>query len=419
MASGFPVAFCFLLLNCVASFLFWGIDGPTQLILSIRESVVSFSILPVPLFILMGTVMFYSGIAPVVIDALDRWLGRLPGRLSLLAVGGGTLLSTLTGASMASVAILGSSLVPEMEKRGYQKPMSLGPILGSGGLAIMIPPSGLAVLVGAIGEISIGKILLAIIIPGFLMATLYALYIVIRCMLQPQLAPTYEFKAVTIMEKIIPTVRYVLPLAVVIFLVVGVIFLGVATPTEAAATGALGTFGLVFLYGRLNWQVVRKAVAEGVWSSGMVLMVILGARGFSEVLAFSRASSGLAEFAMGLEVAPIILIIFMQVVILIMGMFMSPSAILMVILPLFMPIIRSFGFNEIWFAVITLINIEMATTSPPFGLNLFVMKGSAPSGTTMGEIYRAALPFLFCDLIAMAMIFIFPSLALWLPEVGH
>ena len=415
MGSGFPVAFCFLLVNFVASFLFWGISGPDQFLLSIRDSVVSFSFLPVPLFILMGTVMFHSGLAPFIIEAVDRWLGRMPGRLSLLAVGGGTILSALSGASMASVAILGSALVPEMEKRGYQKPMTLGPILGSGGLAIMIPPSGLAVLLGAIGEISIGQILIAIIVPGLVMAVLYAGYIVIRCMLQPHIAPAYSFPPIPIMQKIIPTVRYVLPQGVIIFLVVGVILFGIATPTEAAATGALGMFALSAVYGRLNWPVIKKAIGEGASTSVMVMMIMLGARGFSEVLAFSEASSGLVEFGMSLPVPPIMMIVFMQVIVLIMGMFMSPGAVLMVSLPLFMPIVRSQGFNEVWFAVITLLNIEMGMTTPPFGMNLFVMRGSAPPGTTMGDIYRAGLPFLYCDAIAMILLLIFPALALWLP----
>jgi len=411
------VAFCFLLVNLVAAWLFWGISGPDQLILSIRQSVVTFGLLPLPLFILMGTVMFHSGIAPLMIDAVDRWLGALPGRLALLAVLGGTLLSTLSGASIASVAILGSSLVPEMEKRGYKSSMSLGPILGSGGLAIMIPPSGLAVLLGSIGEISIGKILIAIVIPGLLMALFYGAYIIVRCALQPHLAPPYVTPPISLMQKIIPTVRYVLPIGIVIFCVVGVIFLGMATPTEAAATGVLGSFILAALYGKLSFKVTKKATTDGVWTSVMVLMIILGAKGFSEVLAFSGASSGLVEYALGLPVPPIFVFILMQICVLIMGMFLSPGAILMVCLPLFMPIVRSLNFSEIWFAAVTLLNIEMAMTTPPFGLNLFVMKGAAPKYTSMVDIYTSALPFLFCDVVVIALMIIFPSITLWLPRV--
>ncbi len=418
MATGMPIAVCFMLVNAIGAFLFMGGEkGLVQLVVNLYAGVTTFTLLALPLFILMGEVLYQSGIAPNMLDALDKWLGRLPGRLGLIAVGGGTLFSTLTGASMASVAMLGSTLVPEMEKRGYKKPMSLGPILGSGGLAIMIPPSGLAVLFGAIGEISIGKILIAIIIPGLLMAILYAGYIIGRSRLQPHLAPPYDVPPTPLSKKLLATARYILPIGFIIFMVVGVIFIGVATPTEAAATGAFSTFILAAAYGRLNWQMVKKSVTGALAITLLTLFIIVGAAAFGNILAFSGASAGLAKFATGLPLAPMLIFITMQVVVLILGMFMSVGAIIMIILPLFMPIIHVLGFNPVWFAVITLLNIEMGTTSPPFGLSLFVMKGVAPPDTTMGDVYRAALPFLYCDAIAMILIIVFPALALWLPSL--
>ena len=181
MLTGLPVAFGFLLLDIVGVTFFWnGFAGLRQLILSISNAAGNIDLIAVVMFVMMGEVMFHSGIAPSMIDALDKWIGRMPGRLGLLSVASGTVLASLTGTSMASTAVLGETLVPEAERRGYKKPMSIGPVLGSGGLAIMIPPSGLAVLLGAIGRISIGRILIAIILPGILMAVLYASYIVIR-----------------------------------------------------------------------------------------------------------------------------------------------------------------------------------------------------------------------------------------------
>jgi len=342
----------------------------------------------------MGEVMFHSGIAPVLIRTLDKWLGRLPGRLSLLAVGAGTLFSTLTGTSLASVAMLGSVLVPEMEQQGYKKSMTLGPILGSGGLAMMIPPSALAVLCGAIAEISIGRILVGIIIPGLLMATIYAAYIIIRCRLQPSIAPTYEVTPTPLSEKLVATVRYVLPQGIIIFLVIGVIFLGIATPSEAAATGAIGTIIVALLYRRLSWEVVKKATVGTLSVTGMLFLIIAGATAFSQILAYSGASAGLSGLATGLPVAPIFIIMAMQVVILFLGAFMDVVSIMMITLPIFVPVVLSLGFNPVWFAIIFLINIEVAGISPPFGLSLFVMKGG---------------------LIAMALIIAFPTLALWLP----
>ena len=262
MVLGLPVAFCFLFVNLIGVYLFWGgLGGLDQLIITIFGSLSSFTLMPLPLFVFMGEVMFLSGIAPNMLDALDKWLGRLPGRLGLLAVGGGTIFATLSGASMASVAMLGSTLAPEMERRGYKKPMSLGPILGSGGLAIMIPPSVLAVLLGAIGRISVGKILIAIIIPGLLMAVLYTTYIIARCRLQPSIAPAYDVTVPPLSERLMATVKYILPLGLILFLVIIVMFVGIATPSEAAALGSIGTLFLAFMYKRLTWDMLKKSFA--------------------------------------------------------------------------------------------------------------------------------------------------------------
>ena len=420
MLTGMPVAFCFMLINVVGMYVYFGgMDGLEHLITSMYSTLNTFILLPAPLFILMGEVMFHSGIAPILIETLDKLMGRLPGRLGLLAVASGTMFSTLTGTSLASTAMLGSALAPIMEEKGYKKPMSLGPILGSGGLAMMIPPSALAVLCGAIAEISIGKILIGIIIPGLLMAAIYTAYIISRCWLQPSIAPAYKVAPIPLSEKLVAAVKYILPLGLVIFLVVGVIFIGVATPSEAAATGSVGTFILALLYRRLNWVVIKKSIIGTLSVTGMLFLIIAGATAFSQILAYSGASAGITELASGLPITPIFIIMAMQVLLLFLGGFMEVVSIMMVTLPIFVPVVLSLGFNPVWFAVVFLLNIEMATTSPPFGLALFVMKGVAPSDTTMGDIYRAALPFLGCDLIAMVLLFVFPELTLWLPGLMH
>jgi tripartite ATP-independent transporter DctM subunit len=417
MVLGVPAVFSFMFVNTVGVFFFFGGEaGLRQLILSIRESVALYSLLPVPMFVLMGEVMFHSGIAPRMMDTLDKWLGRLPGRLSLLAVGGGTLFATLSGASMASVAMLGSVLVPEMEKRGYQKPMSLGPILGSGGLSIMIPPSSLGVILASLGRFSIGQLLIAIIIPGLIMAVLYVSYIILRSRLQPHLAPTYEVPHIPLSNKLLATVRYILPLAFIIFLVVGVIFIGAADPTEASAAGALGCFILAACYRRLNWELVKKSIIGTLQITVMVLMIIGSATAFSQLLAYTGATRGLVMLATGLPVTPILILVSMQVVLLVLGSLMDQVAIMMITLPIFMPVIYALDFNPVWFGAIMLLNMEMATTSPPFGMSLFVMKGVAPPDTTMGDIYLASLPFLGCDLIVMVIMIAFPALVLWLPN---
>lgn len=385
-----------------------------QIMTSIFVSVGNFALLPLPLFILMGEVMFYSGIGPQMIDALDKWVGRLPGRLSFEAVGAGALLATLTGSSMASVAVMGETLLPEMEKRGYQKAMSLGPILGAGGLAIMIPPSSMAVFLGWVGKLSIGRFLIAIILPGLLMAALYAIYIISRSKLQPYLAPTYAVPPTSLVKKLAATVRYILPIGLIIFLVTGVIYIGVATPSEAAATGAIGTFLLAAIYGKFDWHLVKKSIGSALKVSTMLFMIVAGATAFSQVLAFTGATAGMAEFVTRLPVAPIGIVIAMQIILLILGMFMGQFPIIMITGPVFFPVVQALGFSPLWFGVLFLLNMEIATTTPPFGFALFTMKGIRRD-IPMRDIALAGLPFLYCDAIAMTLIIAFPQIALWLP----
>jgi tripartite ATP-independent transporter DctM subunit len=337
--------------------------------------------------------------------------------LSLLAVGGGTIFATLTGSAMAGAAMLGSVLVPEMEARGYKKSMTIGPILGSGGLAIMIPPSALGVLLAGLALFSVGQFLVAIIIPGLLMSVLYAGYILVRCTVQPHLAPSYEMKHFSLSEKVVATIRYILPLGSILFLVVGLIFLGIATPTEAAALGALGCFVLAFFYRGLNWDLTKRSFSSTLDVTIMMFMILTGSMAFSQLLAFTGATQGLIKLAVGLPLPPILIIVSMQIVLLLLGTFMEPLTIMMVTIPIFMPIVKQLGFDPIWFGTIMLLNMEMATTSPPFGLVLFVMKGVAPPDTRMKDIYLSAIPFLICDFVVMVMIMAFPGVVLWLPSL--
>jgi len=418
LATGMPIAFCFLVLNILGVSLFWGgMGGLEHLTLSIYSSLATFKLLPVPLFVLMGEVMFHSGVAPLMLDTIDKWLSRLPGRLSLLAVAGGTILATLTGTSIASVALLGNVLIPQMEKRGYQKPMTIGPIIASGGIAVMIPPSALAVLLCAIGEISIGGVLIAIIVPGLIMAFFYAAYIITRCIIQPSIAPSYDVSPSPMSEKIAATVRNVLPLGFIVFMVIGVIFFGIATPSEGAATGALATIIVCACHRRLNRAILIKSVSSTLTITVMMFMIIAGSTAFSQILAYTGASAGMIEMLVGFETSPIFVLIMMQVILLILGTFMDPVSMMMLSLPIFMPIIKALQFDPIWFATIMLVNVELATKTPPFGMLLFVMKGVAPPDTTMGDVIKAGVPFLLLDLAILILLMVFPMLALWLPGI--
>lgn len=411
MAMGLPVAFAFLSVNIVGAYiLMGGASGFSQVVLNTVDALTSFTLVPIALFMIMGEVMFQSRIAVDLMDTLDKWFGKVRGRLALMAVGGGVLFSTLTGNSMGSIALLGSSLTPEMENRGYKKPMSLGPILGSSGLAIMIPPSSLAVVLGVIGELSIGRILIGIIVPGLLMAALYVTYIMGRCILQPNIAPVFEVPPVPLGEKLQATMTNIMPLTIVVFAVVGVIFLGLATPSEAAATGALATLLLAALKRRLTWTVFSKSVFSSANISVMVLLIVSGAVTFSQLLAFTGATYGMIDAVLSLELSGHMIVFMMIMMVVLLGMFMGPLPIMLITLPIFVPLVINLGFDPIWFAALYLVAIETGATSPPFGAALFVMKAVAPSGTTMRDIYGAAIPFIICDLVAILILFMIPEL---------
>lgn len=419
LALGLPVAFSFLLIDLLGVYFFWGgTIGISQLVLSIEDSITSFAILPLPLFVMMGEVMFHSGLASDTMDVINKWLGRLPGRLSIMAVVAGTLFAALTGSAMSGTAMLGSVLIPEMEKHGYKKPMTLGPILGSGGLAIMIPPSALGVLLAAMARFSVGRFLIAIILPGLIMACFYLIYIIGRALMQPHLAPSYQVEHVSFSQKIKMTLRDVLPLGGVIFLVIGLLYLGVATPTEAAALGTAGIYILAFIYKGFRWNFIKKSVSGTIKITAMIFMILAGSMAFSQILAFTGISQGLVGLVTDLDIHPIAVVLIIQFLLLIMGMFMEPLSIMMVTVPILFPIINTLGLDPLWFGLLMLISMEMATTSPPFGLVLFVMKGVAPEGTTMPDIYKAALPFLVCDAVTILLIMFFPGILTWWLPTG-
>jgi tripartite ATP-independent transporter DctM subunit len=415
---GFPVAFAFLLLNVLGVVWFWGGEaGLHQLILSLDSALTTFTLVPIVLFVFMGEVMFQSGVGVKAMDVIDKWLGRLPGRLALVAVAAGTLFSALSGSCMASTAMLGSVLTPQLEERGYSKSMSMGPLMGSGGIAMLIPPSALAVFLASIGEISVAGILMAGIVPGLLLACLYVIYIVVRCKLQPSIAPSYNVSPAPFVEKVWLAVRYVLPLMLVVFLVIGTIILGIATPSEAAALGALGSFFLAALYKGVNRKMMKKTFLGTLRVSIMLLMIIAGSTAFSQILSFSGASRGLVEVVSHLKVSPMTILIGMQMVILFLGCFMEPGSIIMITVPMFMLIVRALHLNPLWFGGLALINLQLGFMTPPFGLLLFTMKGVAPADTTMADVYRAGIPFLMIGLLMMVLIILFPGIVLWLPSL--
>ena len=412
--SGIPVAFAFLILNIIGLMVWMGgVESISLLIPSAFRSIGIFTLVAIPLFIFMGEVLFHTGLAMLMVDNLAKWVGRIHGSLSLVSVGAGTLFAMMSGSAISGVAVFGSTLVPEMKSRGYSNEMIYGPILASGSLAVIIPPSIPVVIVATLSRQSVGNLLIAIVIPGFILAGLYAAYILARGRLQPHLAPAFAPPRITWGDRI-KALAVLSPLGSLIFLVTGLIFLGVATPSEAAALGATGALVLAAAYRRLTWQAVKKALLATVKVTVMVNMIVMSAVAFSQLLAFTGAVRELGNLAIGLPVPPIVIVIAMQVVMIFMGTFIEDFSMIMISVPIFFPVIRALGLDPMWFGILMLVNLQMAIISPPFGLLLFTLKGVAPDAT-MADIYRAGIPILLLILILLALLLIFPQLVTWLP----
>jgi tripartite ATP-independent transporter DctM subunit len=418
MASGLPVAFAFFGVNVVGAVVFLGGEaGLQQLVRNAMASLTSFTLVPICLFILMGEIMFHTGLAFKAIDAIDRLIRRIPGRLCLVTLMGGTVFSSLSGSTIANTAMLGSVLLPEMLKRNYRPSMAMGPIMAAGGIAMLIPPSALAVLLGSLANISIATLLIAGIIPGLMMSALYVGYVIIRCSMHPDLAPAYDLRQMSARERYRPFVIYVLPLSLIFFVVVGSIIFGVATPTESAALGCLATVLMVGGYRELNLRDMWTALRETTKLSVMILFIIVASITFSQILAFSGATSGLLGLIRAFDLSPMAVLVIMLVLLLFLGCFMDQVSMLMITVPFYIPLAQQQEISLPWLGVLMLLCMEVSFTSPPFGLLLYVMKGVAPPQTTMKQIYTAALPFILLDVLAIFMIILFPALALWLPSV--
>ena len=338
LALGLPIAFAFLLINFIGAYIFMGgLDGVSLSVQQIFTSLVSFSLAPIPLFVFMGELMLHSGMAKRTLDVFDKLIGMLPGRLSLIVITGGALFSTLSGSTIANTAMLGQIMVPEMRARGYKNPMILGPIVGVGGLAMLIPPSALAVVYASLAQISVGKVLIAGAVPGFMLAILYGLYVFGRSRLNPAIAPAYDVAHHGLAEKLLEFTKYVLPLGFIFFLVLGFIFLGIATPTEAASTGAIGSIILACFYRKFNLSVLKKSLKGTLHVSVMAFMIIAASKTYSSILAFSGSTLGLVSLINDIQMSRIVVLIGMMVILMILGTFMEQVSMMMITIPIYMP----------------------------------------------------------------------------------
>jgi tripartite ATP-independent transporter DctM subunit len=415
MVLGIPVALAFLGVNIMGAILFLGGEpGLRQLIRNSVASVTSFSLTPIPLFILMGEVLFHTGLALKAIEAVDGVVRRVPGRLAVVAIVAGTIFSAISGSTIATTALLGSLLLPEMLKRGYEPRFAMGPIMGIGGVDMLIPPSALAVLLGSLAGISIAKLLVAGILPGLVMSALFIGYIVLRAWLTPGLAPV-EDRPRGAGSRWKPLVIYVFPLVLIFAAVVAAMAAGWATPTEAAAVGASATIAVALLYRSLTWTALRHALLGTAAISGVILFIIIGATAFAQILNLSGATGGLVGWITDQRFGQATVLAAMVAILLFLGCFVDQVSMMLITLPFFMPLVQLYGFDAVWFGVIYLICMQLGLLTPPFGLLLFTMKSVAPPGITMQQVSRASLPYVAIGLIVLALVAAIPGLATWVP----
>lgn len=414
---GLPVAFAFLTVNVLGAVVFLGGEaGLGQMIRNSVTALTTYSLAPIPLFVLMGEILLHSGVAFRAINAIEKLIAKVPGRMPIVSVAGGTVFAALSGSSMANTAMLGSALLPEMLRRGYDARLAMGPIMATGGIAMLIPPSALAVLLGSLAGISISKLLIAGIVPALMMALLFFGYIIGRCLLDPSLAPAEDAPTERGWARYGPFVRDVLPLSIIFIAVVGSLIAGLATPTESAALGCVASALAAAGYRSLSGPSVLKALSETVKVSVMILFIIAASVTFAQILAFSGATNGLISLISGTGWPPLAVLFGMVVILVFLGCFVDQVSMLMITVPFFIPLAQAVGIDLLWLGVIYLLAMESSFLTPPFGLLLFVMKGVAPSSVALGDVYKAALPFLFMELLVLALVVAFPELGTWLPN---
>ena len=415
-AIGLPAAFAFFAINVVGAWHYLGGEaGLAQLVRNGVAAITNFSLTPIPFFVLMGEVLFHTGVAMKAIDAIERLIRRVPGRLAVVAVVAGTVFSAISGSTIATTALLGSLLLPEMLRRGYHPSMAMGPIMAIGGVDMLVPPSALAVLLGSLAGISISHLLIAGIVPGLLMAAIFVAYVVLRANANPALAPAFEDAPTRGWSRWGPLLLYVTPLVLIFVVVIAAMVAGWATPTESAAVGAVATVAVAWAYRALTLRGLMKALLGTAAISGIILFIIVGATTFSQVLTFSGATDGLVDAVRSAEFGPWGVLIGMMLILLALGCFIDQVSMMLLTLPFFMPLVQHYGYDPVWFGVLYLIAMQLGLLTPPFGMLLFTMKGVAPKQITMAQIFRAVTPYVLIGLVMLAVVMLVPGLAVWLP----
>lgn len=419
--TGFPLAMVTGAVALAFAFLEWGPQGSQLIYVRIFGIITNYIVLAVPLFVFMGFTLEKSGITERLFDALYLWLGPMRGGLAITTVLIGTVLAACVGIISASVTMLSIIAVPAMVKRGYSKSLASGASCAGGTLGILIPPSVMLIFYGPMAELSVGKLFMAAFPAGLILSGMYCTYIVVRCFLQPKIAPSIpreELEAVSFLKKTTMLLSSLVPPVILVLAVLGSIFFGIAPPTEAAGVGAFAAVMLALTYRRLNWQVLKETALLTVRTCGMIFLFVVTSIAFVGVFIGSGGGRVVAEFILATPggkwgaFAMIMFICFM------LGMFIDWLGIVLIMVPIITPIAEVLGFHEIWFAMMICVNLQMSFMTPPYAPAIFIAKAALPQelGVSTRDIIVGIIPFVLLVIVALGLFIIFPEILTWLPE---
>jgi len=417
MLIGLPIAFVLGGLSLLFTVSLWDPGAVVVLVLQIFDTMKSEALLAIPLFILMACILQRSGVVESLYRAMELWFGRLRGGLAVGTVIICVVMAAMTGVVGAAVTAMGILALPEMLKRGYRPQLALGTICASGTLGILIPPSVLTIVYAVTAQVSIGQMLIAGLVPGLLLASLYIGYIVIVGRLRPEWVPLDpDSRRATPREKLLALKALIIPV-VLIVLILGSIFFGIATPTESAAVGVAGAILPALLRRSLKFALLRVAAMDTLKATSMILWITLGAKAYVAIFTGLGGADSLLAFIQGLEVNRWLILAAMMLLLVFLGTVLDELGIILLTVPVFLPIVRLLGFDEIWFGVLYAITIQMGYISPPFGYTLFYIKGTLPPHIGMGAVYQGIAPFFLLQVVGLLICAVFPDLVTFLPKL--
>jgi tripartite ATP-independent transporter DctM subunit len=417
MLTGLPIAFVLGGLSLLFTVTLWDSSAVIVLVLQIFDTMKSEALLAIPLFILMACILQRSGVIEDLYAAMEMWFGQLKGGLAIGTVIICVVMAAMTGVVGAAVTAMGILALPEMLRRGYKPQLALGTICASGTLGILIPPSVLTIVYAVTAQVSIGKMLIAGLVPGLLLATLYIGYIVVVGWLKPEWVPLDASVSHTPLKQKLLALRALVFPALLIVLILGSIFFGVATPTESAAVGVAGAMIPALIKRKLGIGMLRQSGVDTLKATSMILWITLGAKAYVAIFTGLGGADTLLEIIKGLDVNRWMVLAAMMLLLIFLGTVLDEIGIILLTVPVFLPIVRLLGFDEIWFGVLYAITIQMGYISPPFGYTLFYIKGTLPPHIGMGAVYQGILPFLALQFIGLLICAAFPGLVTFLPEL--